>query len=391
MTLRRGRMRAAAALATVGLALLMAGDASDPAAIAAPSPGFDGEERLSVDLAARVGFVLFTLDDPPRVVVDFPELAPWTAPVRTAAGMRLFGNLRFGRDESGEGARLVVDLRRPARVARVHTEATAKGARLVLDLAPTGAAEFAALAGWPAGERPPSLLPAPETRKEEGALIVIDAGHGGADPGAISRGVAEKDLVLAYARALKAAIDALPGLRAELTRVGDEYLSLDQRVAIAREAGAAAFLSLHADALAAGEATGASVYVLGEAASDRHAAALASGQERAEKLIEISLDAEESDVKRALLDLARRRAGQGSRALAARLVESLRRATPVLEGRALQSAGFRVLTAPEIPSALIELGFMSSAADRARLLSAEGRDAVVGTIAEAVAGWVAAR
>lgn len=385
----RFRRRAAGLAAAWLLGFAPAPAGAEPVVVA-PLPGFTHDERLTIPLAARADFTVFTLDDPPRVVIDLPALQPWEAPLRAAAGLRLFGNLRFGRDESGAGARLVIDLKRPARVARIHTEAAAAGARLVADLTATDAETFAALAGWPAEEQPAPLAAAPAPPKAEGALVVIDAGHGGADPGAITRGIAEKDIVLSYARALRAAIDARPGLRAFMVREGDEYLTLDQRLAIARRAGGDVFLSLHADALAAGEASGVSVYVLGRSASSRHAAALAHAHDRAEMLDGAALEAEESDVARVLIDLARRRTDQRSRALAALLVEALGDASPVLEGRGIQSAGFRVLTAPDIPSALIELGFMSSAEDRTRLLSADARDAVVAAIADAVAAWVAA-
>lgn len=385
---RRGGLSGAARILTALLVAIAGAAAAGETALFSRIPGFRGGERLMLSLPAQAAYRVFTLADPPRVVVDFPTLPAWTASERAAGDLHLIGGLRFG--TNGAGARLVVDLQRPARVARVHTEPAETGTRFILDLAPTGADKFAALAGWPETVRSPVPAP-PAGAPEAGArIVVIDAGHGGADPGAISRGVEEKDLVLDYARALAAALDALPGLQAMMTRRGDEYLTLRERVAFAREAGAALFLSLHADALATGEATGASVYVLSGSASGREAAALSAAHDRAESIAGVPLDAKERDVARVLFDLARRRTDRRSRDLARRLVAALRGATPVLEGRALQSAGFRVLKSPDIPSALIELGFMSNVEDRARLLSPASRDAVVAAIAAAVAEWAAA-
>lgn len=346
-------------------------------------------ERLSVELDARAPFRIFTLEARRRIVVDFPSLEWAKGTMDAFTGARLVEGVRFGVRGEGGGARLVVDLGAPARVLRAYTEGAADAARLILLLAPTSPAEFAALAGWPVGSLPRVALPRPGG-EGEGVMVMIDPGHGGADPGASSRGVDEKDLVLDYARALAAMIDARPGFHARLTRLDDQFLTLRERVAIANEAGADVFLSLHADALAQGVATGASVYVLSENASGREAASLAAAHNGGEALDGVTLDGQESDVAKVLLDLARRRTDLRSRDLAARIVEGLGGVAPVLEGRALQSAGFRVLRAPGIPSALIELGFMSSAEDRARLMSPNARAAVVAAIADAVAEWAKA-
>ncbi len=367
-----------AALALGGAA--EAGPLAVTGAKVGPAPADSpGDERVEILLTDRPDFRLFTLDGPPRAVADLPEAALPTAPVAADPATRLVAGLRFGA-RGREGARIVIDLRRPARIARAFTEAAPGGARLVLDFAPEGRAAFAALAGWPEAARPPAPPP-PET-KAEGLLVMIDPGHGGADPGAISRGVAEKDVALDYARALAAAIGRKPGLRAALSREGDEYVSLRERVARARAAGAAAFLSIHADSLANGDAEGASIYLLSETASDAEAAELAASHEAGEALGAEAPEAAESDVAKVLVDLALRRAEPRAGRLAALLVERIGEVAPLLPGRALQSAGFRVLRAPEIPSALLELGFLSNAEDRERLLSETARTA----LAEAVAG-----
>lgn len=349
-----------------------------------------GDGRIEIGLSARAAFRVFALADPPRLVIDIPGFR-WEIPsipsLPSAASVRgdLVRALRPGAPRRGD-ARLVVDLRSPAKAARAFTERTSSGARLVLELERVDEAAFAASAGWPDGARRGREAP---DRATGDRLIVVDPGHGGVDPGALSGGLREKDLVLDYARALAAALSAEPGLSGRLTRDGDAFLTLRERVAIARRTGAAAFLSIHADALESGDAAGASVYTLSDRASSREAAALARSHNRAEAVAGAPLVGEEDDVARVLIDLARRRTGARSRALAGRVAAALGDVAPVLAGRAHQSAGFRVLTAPDAPSVLIELGFMSSAADRERLTSPEGRDALVAALVRAVVAWVA--
>ena len=343
-------------------------------------------ERVEIGLSARPPFRLFTLDDPPRIVLDLPETDWSGAAPPSAKDLRLVRGLRFG--ARAGGARVVVDLLRPARILRAYTEPDGAGGRIALELGPSDAAAFAALAGWPEASRPaPAPAPPPVAVGEGPLLVMIDPGHGGADPGALSRGLAEKELTLDYARALAAELARRPGFRVALTRTGDDYVGLRERMERARAAGAHALVSLHADALASGEAAGASVFTLSEIASSEEAAALAEGHERGETLAGAAVAAVESDVAKALLDLSRRRTDARSRRMASELVSALEAAAPVLEGRALQSAGFRVLRAPDVPSALVELGFLSSAEDRARLLSEEGRAAAVTALAEGVAAW----
>ncbi|MFN3259408.1 MAG: N-acetylmuramoyl-L-alanine amidase [Pikeienuella sp.] len=372
-------------------ALSGAAAAAEPLAFRGAELRSDGAaERVEIGLSARPPFRLFTLDDPPRIVLDLPETDWSGAAPPSATGLRLVGGLRFG--ARAGGARVVVDLRRPARILRAHTEPDGAGGRVSLELGPSDAAAFAALAGWPEAARPatapaPAPAPPPAAEGDGPLLVMIDPGHGGADPGALARGLAEKDLTLDYARALAAELARRPGFRAALTRTGDDYVGLRERVERTRAAGAHALLSLHADALATGEAAGASVFTLSEIASSEEAAALAEGHERGETLAGAAVAAVESDVAKALLDLSRRRTDARSRRMASELVSALEAAAPVLEGRALQSAGFRVLRAPDVPSALVELGFMSSAEDRARLLSEEGRMAAVTALAEGLAAW----
>jgi N-acetylmuramoyl-L-alanine amidase len=354
--------------------------------------------EVEIGLSRRTGFRVFTLEEPLRVIVDLPDFVWRAEPPRAGEGSRLVSGIRFGIAEGGV-ARMVIDLRGPGRIVQAFTADAAGSvpARFSLLLAPTDSTDFALRAGWPSGLGPssetaaplPSGTPVPRPRPKRAVHVIIDPGHGGKDPGAIAGETEEKDLVLDYAMALAEAISARPGFKAILTREDDSFLSLRDRVAFARRAQGDVFISLHADALEVGVASGTSVFTLSDEASDEEAAALSASHDRADIIAGVTLDDEESDVTRVLVDVARRTTDAQSASLAAAMVENLRGAAPVLEGRAQQSAGFRVLKAPDVPSVLVERGFMSSAADQKRLLSEEGRRRIVESLASAVTAWVA--
>ncbi|MEM8755136.1 MAG: N-acetylmuramoyl-L-alanine amidase, partial [Pseudomonadota bacterium] len=361
-------------------------------ATAARIEGRWGAAEIAIELTAPAAFRVFALDAPPRLVVDLDGVA-WRAGTAVSRGGplvgdgALIGGARVGAPREG-AARVVLDLASPALAAEALSEPTAEGGvRVRVRIEAASRAEFAAAVGWPEGAR---VAAPPPPRLEAEVLIVIDPGHGGADPGAIAGDVREKDLVLDYARALKTLIDARPGHRALLTREEDRFVSLGDRVRFARAARGDALLSLHADALERGAAAGASVYVLSEAASKAGAEAVEKAPDRAGALGGAPMAGEAGDVARVLVDLSRRRTDARSAALGAALAEALAAESEVLPGRSLRAAGFRVLTAPDTPSALVELGFLSSAQDLDRLLSPEGREAVARSLAEAVFAWAAA-
>jgi N-acetylmuramoyl-L-alanine amidase len=190
--------------------------------------------------------------------------------------------------------------------------------------------------------------------------VVIDPGHGGIDPGAISaKGVYEKDVVLATARGLARQLFATRRFRVVLTRSADEFLPLRERVARARAWNADLFVSLHADALPDAALRGLSVFTQSPEASDREAAALAKSENRADLVAGINLSQQPREVGKILLDLTRRETGNLSVALAREITAELGREV-VLRDRAQRSADFAVLTAPDVPSALIELGCLSN-------------------------------
>ena len=230
-----------------------------------------------------------------------------------------------------------------------------------------GALAFCAVAGWrlePISAQP-MRKPTPPVRRVP--TIVIDPGHGGADPGAISQeGVYEKEIVLVTAREFARALAARQTYRVVLTRNTDEFLPLRERVARARANKADLFLSIHADALPDTGVRGLSVFTLSAQASDREAAALAVSENRADLIGGVKLSRQPRDVGNILLDLTRRETSNLSITLARDLVAQLGREAVLLE-RPRRSADFAVLTAPDIPSALVELGFLSNPAEQ-RLL-----------------------
>jgi N-acetylmuramoyl-L-alanine amidase len=380
----RGLARWAVA-AALAAARAQGAAAAPPARVAAAAiAATESETTVSLTLDAPLDAPLspFALDDPPRLVLDLPEL-DWAAAPPAPAG--LVAGLRFGLAAPGR-SRLVLDLAAPARV--VAAAPAAGGARLTLRLAPDDPARFAARAGWPPGaarhEPGPAAPPPPAARR-----IVLDPGHGGADPGAVREGLREKDVALAFARELAPRL-AARGWRVTLTREDDRFVALSDRVAVAQRAGARAFLSIHADTVAQGDASGASVYVLSAQASDAEAAALAARENRADALGGLSLPAADDDVARALIALVRGPTMARSRDLGEALVAGLSARVPVLASAPLRGAGFRVLKAPDVPSALLELGFLSNAEDRARLADPAWRAEAAEAVAGALDAWAAA-
>ena len=198
-------------------------------------------------------------------------------------------------------------------------------------------------------------------------LVVLDPGHGGVDPGAIGRtGTYEKDVALATAREVARLLELTRRYRVRLTRNDDEFIPLPERVTRARAAGAELFLSIHADALPNASMRGASIYTLSEQASDRQTAALAARENKADLIAGIDLSRHEHVVGEILLDLARRQTNNLSIQLARQLVTELGHQVPLLIN-SHRSAGFAVLKAPDIPSALVEIGCLSNR-DEERLL-----------------------
>jgi N-acetylmuramoyl-L-alanine amidase len=215
-------------------------------------------------------------------------------------------------------------------------------------------------------------------------LIVIDPGHGGHDPGAGARPLVEKQLTLQLARALRDALIEGGGVRVALTRDDDRFLVLEERSGIARRLNADLFLSIHADSVeGSAEASGASVYTLSERGTNETAARLAARENRADTINGLSLAATSDAVSAILVDLSQREAQAKSDAFAALVLREMRGKVDLHDGK-VQSAAFVVLKSPDLPSALLESGYISNPDDAARLASPEGRSAFVDATARAI-------
>jgi N-acetylmuramoyl-L-alanine amidase len=222
-------------------------------------------------------------------------------------------------------------------------------------------------------------------------VVIIDPGHGGIDPGAVSRsGTAEKDVVQAFSEVLKQALEDAGHYEVHLTRTNDVFLSLHERVQFARKHGADLFIAIHADSLRRGTARGATVYTLADKASDDEAAALAHKENRSDIIAGVDLVAESEQITGILIDLAQREAKNHATTFAKHLVSDLK---PVakLNRRPIRSAGFRVLMAPDVPSVLFELGYLSNRNDETLLLSPKWRSEVAAAMASAIGRYFATK
>jgi N-acetylmuramoyl-L-alanine amidase len=235
-----------------------------------------------------------------------------------------------------------------------------------------------------AGAKPVENASPAAPKIERKPLIVIDAGHGGQDPGAIGLHLThEKDVTLNYARYLRKALLDTGRYRVALTREDDHFVMLPERVAIARKLKADIFLSFHADSNPRPEARGLSIYTLSETASDDEAAALAEHENKADIIPGIDLNKTDADVASILIDLTQRETMNKSAIFADAVVDGLHGKITKLQ-KTHRFAWFRVLKAPDIPSALIELGFLSNADDERLLLSPEYRDLVIDSVVKGI-------
>lgn len=230
--------------------------------------------------------------------------------------------------------------------------------------------------------RPPEVAPA--AQGDTRPLIVIDPGHGGKDPGATSlSGKFEKYIVLEFAREIRRQLDSSGRFRVALTRDSDVAIRLRDRVALARSAGASLFLSIHADALAEHSVRGMSVYIQSDKATDKEAEALAAKENKADLIGGIDLTEAAPDVTNILIDLAQRETVSSSRVFARLLIRELGRDAPKVNNT-LRSAGFAVLTAPDLPAVLMELGYLSNAEDEKLLLSPEYQQKIAAGVVRAI-------
>jgi N-acetylmuramoyl-L-alanine amidase len=369
------------------LALLWSGAGlAAPQAVGARATVMGEQTRFVIEMTENVPFEHFVLPDPYRVVIDLTEVT-WTqdksVPVRVAGAIEGF---RYGLFRPGT-SRVVLDLSRPMAVSSaVYMPPDRSNAqwRLVIDLKPVERTSFLGMVRKPRAQASTPIVAVPKPATDRRRVVVLDPGHGGIDPGATgTSGVQEKDITLALARELRDRLLATGRYRVVLSREGDISLSLADRVRFARAEGADLFLSIHADSIGDDKIHGATVYTLSETASDRVSELLATKENKSDIIAGLDLNSESDEVSAILIDLAQRETMNSSARFARHLLGEFgeRLSQPRQPHR---FAGFKVLKAPDVPSVLVEIGYMSNRRDEAMLTSPKGRVRLVEAVAAAV-------
>lgn len=408
----------------VFLCLSPASHASETAAIGVRIGGDKVRTRFVADLSGAVSYTVYVLPDPYRVMIDLPGVRFDLPPDSGTKTRGLISAFRYGEVEEGR-SRFVIDTEGPVLIEKsfIVDRKNGQPARIVVDLVQTtpeafqaayksdedisrdaiaqandakGVAEESETPDEQVAEAAPIPRPKPGSepaaqeqpatkRKAEGSyLIVIDPGHGGIDPGAIGRNrTKEKDVVLAFGLRLRDILAKRGNYQVVMTRADDKFLSLKERVRVARNNEADLFIAIHADTVRGQEARGATIYTLSEKASDAEAEALAHKENRADIIGGIDLGTESEEVTDILIDLVQRESKNHATFFAKGAVGEMKAVTK-FTGKPLRSAGFVVLKAPDVPSVLVELGYLSSKHDESQLTSPEWRDRVASAMARAV-------
>jgi N-acetylmuramoyl-L-alanine amidase len=378
-----------------GLVMLLAGAALAPAMAATTKPilafgariaGDAARSRIVIDFESKPEFSVHYVGGPERVIVDLSATA-FGFPPEDLSPRGLFKDIRFGTMDE-QSARIVLTTNRPVKLSTADVRPGENGVwRLVLDAEVVSKEEFAVLLkgqDWRATTQTDSE-PTPLMADDGVFTVAVDAGHGGIDAGAtaLTTKTQEKVITLDFAKTLAERLNRLSGVKAFLTRDDDTFLSLSERVATAREHRADLFISLHADTLTQKDIRGATVYTLSDKASDRMAENLAARENFSDQLAGYSIQNGPSDVADILLDLTRRETQAFSIAMADNVVKSFEGQIGLINNPHRQ-ASFQVLRAPDIPSVLLELGFLSNQEDEKLLLDQNWRNRIADLIAAAV-------
>jgi N-acetylmuramoyl-L-alanine amidase len=351
-----------------------------------------GGLSLRLSLSQPVPWRVRVLNDPMRLVVDFREV-DWSGLADMPMTSSVVIAMRAGVFRPG-WSRLVLELSQPMLVSSSEMRTQEGGAgqsevRLRLD--PASPEAFAAKADLPepAAWALPKAVDLAKPKQEGGGPIkvVLDPGHGGIDPGAERDGQSESELVLAFARVLKEVLLRDGNFEVVMTRDSDVFVPLEQRISIARAAGAHVFISLHADAIAEGEAVGSTVYTLSKEANDEASATLAERHDRDDLLAGVDLRQQDDLVAEVLLDMARTETSPRIARLSDALVAAIKAKKLKMHRHPHQEASFSVLKSADIPSVLVELGFLSSEKDLARLQDKVWRQSMAEALRDGLKAW----
>lgn len=351
-----------------------------------------GPEALDISVAStsKVPYRVFFLDGPPRLIVDFNGLDFGTTAPSALKGGDLVPAVRWGHFRS-DWSRMVVELPGPYALTAAMQQSVEGHVVTRLSIAPVKQADFvvrsdALTALW---DLPESAVPPAKPKVIEPGRklrVAIDPGHGGIDPGAQVGAISEAAVMLGFAQELTQALQQA-GYEVVATRTDDSFVPLERRMTIARAQSADLFISLHADALPEGQAAGATIYVWDEAANDRAADELAARHDRSDLLAGVDLADTDDEVAQVLMDLARTDTHPRTRNFASMLVSEMSRGGFDMHRRPVRGAAFSVLKSPDIPSILLELGFLTDPNDRANLFDPDWRRRMAESISRAINAW----
>ncbi|WP_231710296.1 N-acetylmuramoyl-L-alanine amidase [Roseibium limicola] len=365
-----------------------------PRVVGARVAGDEVRTRFVLDLSGDIGIAISALADPYRLILDLPEVAFQLPQGAGREGRGLVSAWRYGLFAPGK-SRMVLDLSEPVRVDKtfVLPAVDDQPARMVIDLVKSNRSDFLSFAetsraqlaqgkGAPKGDKL-------TTEDSDLPVIVLDPGHGGLDTGAQGvAGTLEKAVVLDFASILKRKLEETGRYSVHLTREDDTFVQLAKRVDKAHDLGADLFVSIHADSVTRGRtlARGATVYTLSDQASDDLASELAQSEKMSDIIAGVELHDEPEEVTDILIDLARRETRNFSVFFARKLVDEMKSAVKLIKNPH-RSAGFRVLKAHDIPSVLVELGYLSNDQDEKLLVSESWRERMAGAMVAAIEGF----
>ncbi|MEZ5756940.1 MAG: N-acetylmuramoyl-L-alanine amidase [Emcibacteraceae bacterium] len=362
--------------------------AASPEISAVRLGGDDNKTRFVLEIKGKSAFRTFSLANPNRIVIDLDEVN-WKIGPGGAEGMGLINNYRYGLYMPGT-SRIVLDLKYPVKIANSFVIKGKAGNpdRMVFDFEKISQASFSSTISAPAvraqavnSTRSPASRPISNKK-----IIVLDPGHGGHDPGNLGgvkiNGISEKNVTIAAARNIKKILEASGRYKVIMTRDRDIFLKLRERSLVAHTNNADLFISIHADAFNNASVRGATIYTLTETASDREAALLAARENKSDVIAGVNLGDETDMVQNILIDLVKQETMNLSNRFAGELNSELKKAV-VMRKRSLRSAGFAVLKGIDVPSVLIEMGYLTNSTDAKLLMQRETHDKIGKAILDA--------